>query len=55
MGCRSSPTLAHHLRRAVFPLCVAANKADVAEPGAWDALAEKVEAEGGIRTHQCRQ
>ena len=26
-------TLAHHLRRAVFPLCVAANKADVAEPG----------------------
>lgn len=40
--------LAHHLRRAVFPLCVAANKADVAEPGAWDALAERVEAEGGI-------
>jgi hypothetical protein len=32
----------------VFPLCVAANKADVAEPGAWDALAAKVESEGGI-------
>jgi len=41
-------SLAHHLRRAVFPLCVAANKADVAEPGAWDALATKVESEGGI-------
>ena len=41
-------SLAHHLRRAVFPLCVAANKADVAEPGAWDALAVKVESEGGI-------
>lgn len=41
-------SLAHHLRRAVFPLCVAANKADVAEPGAWDALAAKVESEGGI-------
>ncbi|MDE0707719.1 MAG: YchF-related putative GTPase [Candidatus Poseidoniales archaeon] len=41
-------SLAHHLRRAVFPLCVAANKADVAEAGAWDALAVKVESEGGI-------
>lgn len=41
-------SLAHHLRRAVFPLCVAANKADVAETGAWDALAAKVESEGGI-------
>ena len=41
-------SLAHHLRRAVFPLCVAANKADVAEPGAWDALEAKVESEGGI-------
>ncbi len=41
-------SLAHHLRRAVFPLCVAANKADVAEAGAWDALATKVESEGGI-------
>ena len=41
-------SLAHHLRRAVFPLCVAANKADVAEPGAWDALSAKVESEGGI-------
>ena len=41
-------SLAHHLRRAVFPLCVAANKADVAEPGAWDSLAAKVESEGGI-------
>ena len=41
-------SLAHHLRRAVFPLCVAANKADVAESGSWDALAIKVESEGGI-------
>ena len=41
-------SLAHHLRRAVFPLCVAANKADVAESGSWDALAVKVESEGGI-------
>ena len=41
-------SLAHHLRRAIFPLCVAANKADVAESGAWDALATKVESEGGI-------
>ena len=31
-----------------FPLCVAANKADIAETGAWYALATKVEAEGGI-------
>ena len=41
-------SLAHHLRRAVFPLCVAANKADVAETGAWDELGAKVESEGGI-------
>ena len=41
-------SLAHHLRKAVFPLCVAANKADVAEAGAWDDLAAKVESEGGI-------
>jgi len=41
-------SLAHHLRRAIFPLCVAANKADVAEPGAWDALASKVASEDGI-------
>ncbi len=41
-------SLSHHLRRAVFPLCVAANKADVAESGAWDALASKVASEGGI-------
>ena len=41
-------SLAHHLRRAVFPLCVAANKADVAEAGAWDALGAKVASEGGI-------
>ena len=41
-------SLAHHLRRAIFPLCVAANKADIAETGAWNALATKVEAEGGI-------
>ena len=41
-------SLAHHLRRAVFPLCVAANKADVAEAGAWDELEAKVASEGGI-------
>ena len=41
-------SMAHHLRRAIFPLCVAANKADIAETGAWNALATKVEAEGGI-------
>ena len=41
-------SLAHHLRRAVFPLCVAANKADVADADAWGALAVKVESEGGI-------
>ena len=41
-------SMAHHLRRAIFPLCVAANKADIAETGAWSALAAKVEAEGGI-------
>jgi len=41
-------SMAHHLRRAIFPLCVAANKADIAETGAWNALAVKVEAEGGI-------
>lgn len=40
--------LAAHLRRAVFPLFVAANKADIAEPGTWQALAEKVAAEGGL-------
>ena len=38
-------SMAHHLRRAIFPLCVAANNA---ETGAWNALAAKVEAEGGI-------
>ena len=41
-------SMAHHLRRAIFPLCVAANKADIADSGAWDALAAKVEEEGGI-------
>ena len=41
-------SLAHHLRRAVFPLCVAANKADVADAGAWDVLGAKVASEGGI-------
>ena len=41
-------SMAHHLRRAIFPLCVAANKADIADSGAWDALAAKVEQEGGI-------
>jgi ribosome-binding ATPase YchF (GTP1/OBG family) len=40
--------LARELRKAVFPLCVAANKADVAEAGAWDALQVQVEASGGI-------
>ena len=40
--------LAHHLRRSIFPLCVAANKADVAEEDAWATLAKKVESEGGI-------
>ena len=41
-------SLAHHLRRAIFPLCVAANKADIAEPDAWIELAAEVEASGGI-------
>ena len=41
-------SMAHHLRRAIFPLCVAANKADIADSGSWDALAVKVEEEGGI-------
>ena len=41
-------SLAHHLRRAIFPLCVAANKADIAEPDAWIELAAEVEAAGGI-------
>ncbi len=41
-------SLAHHLRRAVFPLCVAANKADIAEPANWAGLAAEVEAQGGI-------
>ncbi len=45
-GTRES--LSHHLRRAIFPLCVAANKADEAEDGAWDALQLQVESEGGI-------
>lgn len=40
--------LSHQLRRAIFPLCVAANKADEAPDGAWDALQSQVEAEGGI-------
>ena len=40
--------LSHQLRRAIFPLCVAANKADEAMDGAWDALQSQVEAEGGI-------
>jgi len=40
--------LSEHLRRSIFPLCVAANKADIAEAGAWDALGKEVEASGGI-------
>ena len=40
--------LSDHLRCSIFPLCVAANKADIAESGAWDALAVEVEASGGI-------
>ncbi len=41
-------TLARTVRAALFPICVAANKADRAPDGAWHELASMVESTGGI-------
>jgi len=41
-------SLAHYLRKEIFPLCVAANKADIADTGSWDNLSKRVESDGGI-------
>jgi len=41
-------TLAKTVRAALFPICVAANKADRANDGVWANLAELVESAGGI-------
>lgn len=41
-------TLARTVRAALFPICVAANKADRAPDGAWNELASLVESAGGI-------
>lgn len=41
-------TLAKTVRAALFPICVAANKADRADDGSWKELANLVEAAGGI-------
>jgi len=40
--------LADELRKAVFPLFVAANKADLAEPALWEALEARVAEENGL-------
>jgi len=44
----SKNRLAHRLREAVFPLCVAANKADLVEPDAWAALESVAGRSGGF-------
>ena len=41
-------TLAKHVRRVVFPLFVAGNKADLADPATFGQLQSKVEEEGGL-------
>ncbi len=41
-------TLATAVRSALFPICVAANKADRAQAGDWDGLRAMVEDSGGI-------
>ena len=41
-------TLAKTVRAALFPICVAANKADRAEDGSWKQLADLVTSSGGI-------
>jgi ribosome-binding ATPase YchF (GTP1/OBG family) len=40
--------LSEELRREIFPLFIAANKADLAEPDTYAALAEEVTASGGL-------
>ncbi|MEE3304077.1 MAG: GTPase [Candidatus Thermoplasmatota archaeon] len=41
-------TLAKTVRAALFPICVAANKADRSEDGSWKQLADLVTSSGGI-------
>ena len=41
-------TLAKTIRTGLFPICIAANKADRAEEGSWNQLEEMVTASGGI-------
>ncbi|HJN70128.1 MAG TPA: YchF-related putative GTPase [Candidatus Thalassarchaeaceae archaeon] len=41
-------TLSQEIRAALFPICVAANKADRAADGVWDELQTMVEVSGGI-------
>ena len=41
-------TLAKTIRTGLFPICIAANKADRAEEGSWDQLEKMVTKSGGI-------
>lgn len=47
-GIEELSTLAKTVRAALFPICVAANKADRAEDGSWKKLADLVTSSGGI-------
>ena len=47
-GIEELSTLAKTVRAALFPICVAANKADRAEDGSWKQLADLVTSSGGI-------
>ena len=47
-GIEELSTLAKTVRAALFPICVAANKADRAEDGSWKQLADLVASSGGI-------
>ena len=47
-GVEELSTLAKTVRAALFPICVAANKADRAEDGSWKQLADLVTSSGGI-------
>ena len=47
-GIEELSTLAKTVSAALFPICVAANKADRAEDGSWKKLADLVTSSGGI-------
>jgi ribosome-binding ATPase YchF (GTP1/OBG family) len=47
-GVEELTTLAKTIRTELFPICIAANKADRAEEGSWNQLEEMVTKSGGI-------